>query len=121
MVVEIKCCVNSTNQHAQRPCPAPESSGPLKKYYLTNRDFLWGKFVPRTLFSSWFLQWKHTEYQPKVPSSCGGKGAIAIDFHSIYFSLHTMDINGYRQLFGNSHSSESSFVFSRRKKHIRLE
>ncbi len=50
MVVEIQCCVNSTNQHAQRPSPAPESSGPLKKYYLASKDFLRGKFVPGTLF-----------------------------------------------------------------------
>ncbi len=35
MVVEIQCGVNSTNQHVQRPSPAPESSGPLEKvaYY----------------------------------------------------------------------------------------
>ncbi len=69
MVVEIQCCVNSTNQRVQRPSPSPESSGPLKKYYLTSRDFLRGKFLPGTLFRSWFLQWKHTEYHPKVPSS----------------------------------------------------
>ncbi len=67
MVVEIQCCVNSTNQHAQRPSPAPESSGPLKTYYLARRDFLRGKCVPATLFRSWFLRWKHNK--PKVPSS----------------------------------------------------
>ncbi len=32
----------------------------------------WGaNFYPRTLFRSWFLRWKHTEYWPKVPSSWG--------------------------------------------------
>ncbi len=57
--------MNSTNQHAQRPSPAPESSRPLKKYNRgTSRQSL-----PRTLFRSWFLQWKHTEYRPKVPCS----------------------------------------------------
>ncbi len=61
--------MNSTNQHAQRPSPAPESSGSLKKYYLVSRDFLRSKFLPKTLFRSWFLRWKHTEYRPKVPSS----------------------------------------------------
>ena len=61
--------MNSTNQHAQRTSPASESSGTLKKYYLTSRDFLRGIFLPVTLFRSWFLRWKHTEYQPKVPSS----------------------------------------------------
>ncbi len=81
MVFEIQCCVNSTNQHAQHPSPAPEISGPLKKYYLASRDFLRGKFVPGTLFRSWFLQWKHTKYRSKVPivpgeSSCIGKGTI---------------------------------------------
>ncbi len=40
MVVEIQCYVNSTNQHVQHPSPIPESSGPLKKYYLSSRDFL---------------------------------------------------------------------------------
>ncbi len=55
MVVEIQCYVNSTNEHAQHPSPAPESSGSLKKYYLESRDFLRGKFVPGTLFRSWFL------------------------------------------------------------------
>ncbi len=71
MVTEIQFCVNSTNQHAQCPSPTPESSGPLKKFYLVSRDFLRGKYLPRTLFRSWFLRWKHTEYRPKVPSSWG--------------------------------------------------
>ncbi len=86
MVVEIQCCVNSTNQHAQCPSPAPEGSGPLKKYYLTSRDFLRGKFLPRTLFRSWFLRWKHTEYWPNTldpgESSCSGNGK------SIYLSIY---------------------------------
>ncbi len=29
---------------------------------------------------------------------------VAIDFHSIFF--HTMEVNGYQQLFGNQHSSK---------------
>ncbi len=45
----MQCCVNSTNQHIQRPSPAPESSRPLKKYYLARRDFLRGKFLSGTL------------------------------------------------------------------------
>ncbi len=32
MLIEIQCCIKSTNQHAQGPSPAPESSGLLKKY-----------------------------------------------------------------------------------------
>ncbi len=32
------------------------SPGPLKKHYLASRDFLWGKFLPRTLFRSWILE-----------------------------------------------------------------
>ncbi len=47
MVFEIQCYVNSTNQHAQRPSTAPESSGPLKKYYLASRDFLEGQICTR--------------------------------------------------------------------------
>ncbi len=43
MVVEIQCCVNSINQHIKHPSSTPESSGPLKKYYLVSRDFLRGK------------------------------------------------------------------------------
>ncbi len=80
MVVEIKCCVNSTNQHAQRPSPAPESSRPLKKYYLASRDFLRGKFLPRTLFRSCSCGGNTPSTGPKslVPgqSSCGGNGAL---------------------------------------------
>ncbi len=30
-----------------------------------------GQIFTGTLFRSWFLRWKHTEYQPKVPSSWG--------------------------------------------------
>uniref|UniRef100_A0A672SQQ7 Golgi SNAP receptor complex member 1 n=1 Tax=Sinocyclocheilus grahami TaxID=75366 RepID=A0A672SQQ7_SINGR len=55
MVVEIQCCVNSTSQPVQSSSPAPESSGPLKKYYLANRDFLRGNFLPGTLFRSCFV------------------------------------------------------------------
>ncbi len=70
MVVEIQRCVNSTYQHVQRPSPTPESSGPLKKYYLASRG-------------QRFLRWKHTEYQPKVPSSCGGNGHFVSDYQTI--------------------------------------
>ncbi len=43
----------------------------------------------------------------------------AIDFHSIFF--HTMEVNGYRQLFGHQHSSKYNlFVLNRRKKLIQV-
>ncbi len=50
--------------------PPPKVPDLWKKYYLTSRYFLTGKFLPGT-FRSWFLRWKHTEYQPKIPSSWG--------------------------------------------------
>ncbi len=80
MVVEIQCCVNSTNQHAQRPSPAAESSGPLKKYYLASREFLRGKFSPELYLDPGSCGGNTKSTGPKslVPgeSSCGGNGAI---------------------------------------------
>ncbi len=45
MVVEIQCCVNSTNQHVQRPSPAPWKFRTFEKV-LESSDFLRGKFLP---------------------------------------------------------------------------
>ncbi len=45
MVVEIQCCVNSTNQCVQRPSASPENYRPLKKYYRQCCQF--GDFVAK--------------------------------------------------------------------------
>ncbi len=43
---------------------------------------------------------------------------VAIDFHSIFF--HTMEVNGYSQLFGCQHSSNIIFVFNSWNKAIQV-
>ncbi len=55
--------MNSTNQHAQRPSPPPK----VPDLWKSTTEGL--QIFTRTLFRSWFLQWKHTEYRPKVPCS----------------------------------------------------
>ncbi len=72
MVVEIQCSVSSTNQHAQRPSPAHESTRPMKKYYVASRDFLWSNF-----YLELYLELVPAVETHRVPaqSSCGGNRA----------------------------------------------
>ncbi len=52
----------------QSACSAPKSRPRKFQTFekVQPRDF---RSLLRTLFRSWFLQWKHTEYRPKVPCS----------------------------------------------------
>ena len=57
----------------QSGCLAPKSRPRkfrnFKKVPPRQQGLSGGHFLPGTLFSSWFLRWKHTKYQAKVPSS----------------------------------------------------
>ncbi len=50
----------------------------------------------------------------------GGKQIVAIDFDKAFF-FHSIKFNGYRQLFGNRHSSNSLLCAQQKKETTDLE
>ncbi len=92
MVVEIQCCRNSTNQHVQRPSPAPESSGPPKKPTTSRAGTFWrAHFYPELYLDPGSSSGNTQSTGPKslVPgeSSCSGNGAKVTFTLFLFFIL----------------------------------
>ncbi len=54
----VECCLNSTNQHVQRPSPTSEQFQTFEKVIPLKQVLSEGNYLPGTLFRSWLLRWE---------------------------------------------------------------
>ncbi len=109
--------------HTHKSLPARTRTRTRPSIVAPRRTLLrWVPLVPRECRSLVkFLQVssvKHKRHFEECRCNVTKQLMVAIDFHSIFF--HTMDVNGYSQLFGNQLSSEYLLLCLTKEKLIQV-